>query len=788
MPIVSPNLDDLTYDRIVTELTNRIPVYSPEWTDYNDSDPGITLIQLFAYLTEMVGYRLNQVPQKSQASLMQLLGVTLNPATPASTQLALLLTDPTKLTAQTLAQGASFAASTGSPPPAFETSQDATIVPVEPVVMVTTRQRNIWQPWTPVDLRVDPVLTDYLTVVWDGQTPALKDMPLAPVIVAPQSNQRHLWIGLSLNSTSSAGALGARVQLTFQFDADDQAAPGGAAKSGQRVAAAQRATPVEWLWYYDATLGKVLKVPGQIDDTTNQLANSGTVAFTIPSSVGPIPAGMFQPIIKPNNLPPGTFYAEQVAAATSPLGPVGPAPTTQGPYSSLAAAQAAWASNYQTAATNALSAAITTLQNAPPPVANPLDPKYYPTPAWICIDLAAGVGASPSNKTKLRIATFNAVPAVNATTATNEIVGVANGRPGQSYQLANANIQPSTLSLAVQESAAGSNVALTPWTAVASLDSSGPFDRVFVLVAETGAINFGDGIHGRIPPLVPQGGNIIALSYVWGGGSAGNLPVGAITVPNSSAPGVAAAVNYVPAAGGVDSETQPQAQARTSKLLSSGSRAVASGDFAWLAMQTPGVQVAKAVVVPLRKPMSDGAGLEDSETPGVVTVIAVPQDTGAEPTPTAAFLDTVAQALDSQRLITTEVYVAPPQYIRLRNLRVSVAGLPGYTRAQLQAAVSAQLAGYLNVLTGGADGGGFPFGGELRVSDLMAQIYQVAGVARVDSISADFTSTRSAANPREGFLAQAPPASSTRQYSSLTLAPEESVSFDATSFLLSTVS
>jgi predicted phage baseplate assembly protein len=121
MPIASPQLDDLTYDRMVTELIRRIPVYSPEWTDFNDSDPGITLIQLFAYLTEMVGYRLNQVPQKSQVNLLQLLGVTLNSARPATTELALLLTDPTTLTAYTLAKGASVKASTGSPPPAFET-------------------------------------------------------------------------------------------------------------------------------------------------------------------------------------------------------------------------------------------------------------------------------------------------------------------------------------------------------------------------------------------------------------------------------------------------------------------------------------------------------------------------------------------------------------------------------------------------------------------------------------------------------------------------------------------
>src|ERR1700722_6877442 len=147
MPIVSPQLDDLTYDRIVADLMARIPVYSPEWTDYNDSDPGITLIQLFAYLTEIVGYRLNQVPQKSQVNLLQLLGVTLSPASPATTQLALLLTDPTSLTAYTLTKGASVKASAGSPPPAFATDQDLLVVPIEPAALIATYGPELWAPW-----------------------------------------------------------------------------------------------------------------------------------------------------------------------------------------------------------------------------------------------------------------------------------------------------------------------------------------------------------------------------------------------------------------------------------------------------------------------------------------------------------------------------------------------------------------------------------------------------------------------------------------------------------------
>ena len=97
MPIESPQLDDLRYDRVVEDLKRRIPVYAPEWTDHNDSDPGITLIQLFAYLTELTGYRLNRIPEKNHIELLKLLGVRLKPARAARTTLALLLADPTTL-------------------------------------------------------------------------------------------------------------------------------------------------------------------------------------------------------------------------------------------------------------------------------------------------------------------------------------------------------------------------------------------------------------------------------------------------------------------------------------------------------------------------------------------------------------------------------------------------------------------------------------------------------------------------------------------------------------------
>src|SRR2546425_1194833 len=62
MPLVAPNLDDRLYQDIFDDARSRIPKYLPEWTDHNLSDPGITLLELFSWLSEMILYRLNQVP------------------------------------------------------------------------------------------------------------------------------------------------------------------------------------------------------------------------------------------------------------------------------------------------------------------------------------------------------------------------------------------------------------------------------------------------------------------------------------------------------------------------------------------------------------------------------------------------------------------------------------------------------------------------------------------------------------------------------------------------------
>jgi hypothetical protein len=89
MPIPAPILDDRSYQQLRDELVRRIPVYTPEWTDHNASDPGITLIELFAFLGENLLFRFNQIPETTKLAFLRLLQVPLLPAVSARCMLAM---------------------------------------------------------------------------------------------------------------------------------------------------------------------------------------------------------------------------------------------------------------------------------------------------------------------------------------------------------------------------------------------------------------------------------------------------------------------------------------------------------------------------------------------------------------------------------------------------------------------------------------------------------------------------------------------------------------------------
>ncbi|MGH2478236.1 MAG: baseplate J/gp47 family protein, partial [Ktedonobacteraceae bacterium] len=87
MPLPSPNLDDRDFNQLVEEARRHITQSCPAWTDLSPGDQGIVLLELFAYLTETMIYRLNRVPEKMYIEFLRLIGIQLQPPAAASVTL-----------------------------------------------------------------------------------------------------------------------------------------------------------------------------------------------------------------------------------------------------------------------------------------------------------------------------------------------------------------------------------------------------------------------------------------------------------------------------------------------------------------------------------------------------------------------------------------------------------------------------------------------------------------------------------------------------------------------------
>ncbi len=98
MSLPAPNLDDRRFQQLVDEAKRMVQASCPEWTDHNVSDPGVTLIETFAYMVEGLVYRLNRVPDRNFVKFLELIGVRLFPATSARVPVTFWLSAPMEVT------------------------------------------------------------------------------------------------------------------------------------------------------------------------------------------------------------------------------------------------------------------------------------------------------------------------------------------------------------------------------------------------------------------------------------------------------------------------------------------------------------------------------------------------------------------------------------------------------------------------------------------------------------------------------------------------------------------
>lgn len=91
MTLPAPNLDDRRFQQLVDDAKRMVQRRCPEWTDHNVSDPGVTLIETFAYMVDQLIYRMNRVPDRLYVKFLDLMGVRLFPPTAAEADVTLWL-------------------------------------------------------------------------------------------------------------------------------------------------------------------------------------------------------------------------------------------------------------------------------------------------------------------------------------------------------------------------------------------------------------------------------------------------------------------------------------------------------------------------------------------------------------------------------------------------------------------------------------------------------------------------------------------------------------------------
>jgi hypothetical protein len=318
---------------------------------------------------------------------------------------------------------------------------------------------------------------------------------------------------------------------------------------------------------------------------------------------------------------------------------------------------------------------------------------------------------------------LNTVSATSAETIEGEILGDSDGTPNQTFTLMNTPVMAGTLVLQVDEGDGWKT-----WQGVDDFSSSTRDDQHYVLNRLTGDIQFGDGTHGRIPLPEEGGNNIMALEYRFGGGKRANVGSNTITSLETSVPGIEEVTNHRPAYGGKDEESAASAKERGPMELKTRQRAVTEEDFQFLALETPGVRVRRAKALPLFHP-----DFPCCKFPGAVTVIIVPESKDPKPLPSEGMIKTVCQHLNKHRLLTNEVYVTPPQYVKIK-IQAEVIAKPHADSRSIERELARNLTIFFHPLHGGPDDQGWEFGGDIYFSDVYKEILKTKGVERIESL------------------------------------------------------
>lgn len=732
MPLLLPNLDDRTWADLVEESTSLIPVYGPEWTDQNYSDPGITIVELLSAIAEMDIYQLNQISDDMRLKFLALVGVRPNPPHPAHAVLSL-----------TLATGLPATTSPIIVPAGVEF---AGVDPSGTTERFRTLRSLALAAGTLKALQFhDAAGYHDLTPLWQRRAVML------PFGSAPQPGAEFYlgfsdpWIPaqsatLFLTFADGHSTLLDRQRLRNELceiekhchPIVDNPCQKPALKPASEASDDQYPSlkhyGVRTVWEYLNNTGgqahwtALDPAKNEVSDDTRSFTLNGAVTFRLPGTVSPTSIGA---VATPYYYVRCRFEAGRYDAPPS-LKDVA--------FNAAVVEQAvpAWTSF--------------DINPNPTIVYGPLGPPnpYDLTTVTLKLDeesrivhLAFGLG-KPGDP-EFRILSFQPPPAGNLSIEAM-FLGFGTGFPHQHETLANPPIKTSGFRLYTLE-----NDAWYSWEIRQDFFASHRGDFHAVLDPTCGAVRFGDGEKGRVPP---EGCEIFA-AYFSTAAQAGNLEARTVNQladsphnraqlydPTAVPDGwtklkaeLASIENPLPASGGSAAQTIDQAAGRADQLVESSERAVTLADYMRLAVATPGTRIARVTAIANMHP-----DFPCYKAPGMITVIVVPYLPAGRPVPTPGMLHAVTAHLRPRRVIGTRVEVAAPTYLEVQ-VQATVQSVSGTNRANLQKAITQAINGFFDPLTGGPDGSGWPFGRNVYRSEVMKIINQVSGVDYVATLA-----------------------------------------------------
>lgn len=540
MPIEVPNLDDQDFEAILAEALRRIPVHTPEWTNYAvESDPGTTLVQLFAFIAENINYRANRVPEKNRLQFLQLLGLGLQPAVPAEGLVAV-TNERGALDPVALDEGARF----GAGDVRFASLEPLNVLPVESLVVVkqepesgadAVEAEEVTELYAELDralnLNSEQSYSFYHSIVVEDPTPT----DPAPEVVVAETVGRSVYVALLAREGAGLDDVRAAIGGETLHLGTAPASAAAASSVGPRPLSEieePRAQLAVQLWN-----GNV-KQPGWRPLSTSSrvdlLENPGVIQVLLP----PAP-----------ELPSWSFD-EAGAEGKGALPPL--------------------------VQDEALAARIV---------------------AWLRVRPIGGNDTDEGLDWRLRWMGVNAVPVRQSVRVADELVGTATGEPDQVFQLAHGPVHPEGIIVATKLGASPREL----WRPTKDLVSEGPEDFVFELDPEARTLAFGDGQRGRRPAV---GARVLVTYTYGGGaqGNVGIGKVE--SSPELALQGGFAIANPLPMVGGGEAESTADGERGVAASVRHRDRLVTVEDFRDIAARTPGVDVARVEVLPLFDPGS----------------------------------------------------------------------------------------------------------------------------------------------------------------------------------------